>query len=127
MMMNSYQQRGMSVGSILCLLIMLVLILIVFFKLFPIYMESWKIENILQNLKADEEMHTKEADELRHSLLLRLEQEDIEFINRENIKQFVRIDRTVDGFMIELTYSKTASLMGNVAFLVQFEKTVEAP
>ena len=125
--MNLTQQRGMSVGTILCLLVVLVLFLFVFFKLFPIYMGSWKLDSVLQSLKEDEQLTTKELNEVQEALLRRLEQEDIDFINRENIKQLVHIEKTVNGFAIELNYTRTAPLMGNVAFLVQFEKTIEAP
>lgn len=127
MFINKYQQQGLAGSTIAFLLVFLIIILIIFFKLFPLYMDNMKISNVLANIQVDEESLQKDEEQLRKAFLTGLQEKDIDFIYPENVREHVIVEKTVEGFIMTVKYVRTKPLMGNVSFLVEFEKTIEAP
>ena len=124
--MNINRQRG-SGSSFLLLAIIIVFSLWFFFKLFPIYMENWNVSSALEKV-AEEQNVTQKVDREIHQLFLSfLSKKDIKLFNRENVKQFVNIERIGQSIEITVEYEQVKPLMGNVLFLVQFKNTVEIP
>ncbi|MFK5969183.1 MAG: DUF4845 domain-containing protein [Candidatus Marithrix sp.] len=124
--MNINRQLG-SGSSFLLLAIIVVFSLVFFFKLFPIYMENWSVSSALEKV-AEEQNVTQKMDRDIYQLFLSfLSKKDIKLFNRENVKQFVNIERTGQSIVITVEYEQTKPLMGNVSFLVQFKNTVEIP
>jgi flagellar basal body-associated protein FliL len=128
-MINKHRQRGMSGLAIIFLIIILIFTLVVFFKLFPLYMENMTLSSALEKLQEDENITQKMDSEIRRAFLGYLSDKDIELFDNESIKQQMTINRRSGEGIVEITvkYQRTKPLMGNVSFLVDFENRVEAP
>lgn len=126
---NKYQQRGMSGTTIMFLIVILIFVLIVFFKLFPIYMENMTVANALEKLKEEQNIVQKTDSDIRRMFMRYLSDKDVKPFDPEDVKQHVTIDRITEEGIVEITveYQRVKSLMGNVSFLVEFKNTVEAP
>jgi len=133
MNINKHQQQGMSGMALMLLIVMLIFALIVFFKLFPAYMENWKVGNVLESISEDHKVFQKADQEIQRIILGRLSEEDIDRdeigLSKENIKDNLTIDRISDEKLVEvtLTYQRVKPLMGNVSFLIHFANTVKLP
>jgi len=134
MNINKHQQQGMSGMALMLLIVMLIFALIVFFKLFPVYMENWKVGNVLESISEDDNKVFQKADrEIQRIILGRLSEEEIDLeeigLSKENIKDNLTIDRISDDKLVEvtLTYQRVKPLMGNVFFLVHFDNSVKLP
>jgi len=131
MNINKHQQQGMSGMALMLLIVMLIFALIVFFKLFPAYMENWKVGNVLESISEDHKVFQKADQEIQRIILGRLSEEDIDRdeigLSKENIKDNLTIDRISDEKLVEvtLTYQRVKPLMGNVSFLIHFANTVK--
>ncbi|HHB92126.1 MAG TPA: DUF4845 domain-containing protein [Thioploca sp.] len=124
--MNINQQRG-SGSSFLLLSIIIISSLVFFFKLFPIYMENWNVSSALEKVAEEQNVTQKVDREIYQLFLSFLSKKDVKLFNRDNIKQFVNIERRGQSIEITVEYEQTKPLMANVSFLVQFKNTVEIP
>lgn len=128
MSINKYQQKGLSGMSILFLLVILGFIVVVFLKIFPFYMDNMGISDVLEGIKEQPENANKNVNELRQLVIMRMQEKNLDhLVNRENIKEVVNIEREADGFVMTVKYDRSASLMGNVSLLVNFENQIEVP
>jgi hypothetical protein len=134
MNINKHQQQGMSGMALMLLIVMLIFALIVFFKLFPVYMENWKVGNVLESISEEYKVYNKKTvPEIKRIILGRLSEEDIDpdeiGLSKENIKDNLTIESISDEKRVEvtLTYERVKPLMGNVSFLVHFENSVKLP
>jgi hypothetical protein len=133
MNINKHQQQGMSGMALMLFIAILIFALIVFFKLFPVYMENWKVSNVLESISEDHKVFQKADREIQRIILSRLSEEEIEpddiGLSKENIKDNLTIDRISDEKLVEvtLTYQRVKPLMGNISFLVHFENSVRLP
>ena len=126
---NKHRQHGMSGTAIMFLIVVLIFTLVIFFKLFPLYMENWTVVSALENLKEEQNITQKMDGEIRKMFLGYLSDKDVKLFSNENIKQHLTIDRITEDGIVEITveYQRTESLIGNVSFLVDFKNRVEAP
>ena len=127
MHINRHQQRGMATSSLVFLLITLIFGLWLFFNLFPFYLENSKVRKVLGTIQANSEALQKNEKELQKMVLDGLADKGLTRINNENVNDYVDINKTANGFQITIQYEQRELISGNLFFLNQFEKTVEAP
>jgi len=134
MNINKHQQRGMSGTTIMFLIVILIVVLTVFFKLFPLYMDNWKVVDALESISEDNKVFSKTDREIQSLFLTQLSNKDIEretlgLADDKSLKQQMSIDRLSDEQLVEitLTYQRAKPFMGNVSFLVNFENSVQVP
>ncbi|MDM8561819.1 DUF4845 domain-containing protein [Candidatus Marithioploca araucensis] len=129
MNINKHQQRGMGGLTIMFLIVIFILALIVFFKLFPVYMESWKVVDALESIAEDEKVFNKTDRDIQRIILRELSEKDIELFDAQNIKEHVTIERISDDELVEvtMTYQQEKLFVGNIFFLLKFKERVELP
>ncbi|MDM8558708.1 DUF4845 domain-containing protein [Candidatus Parabeggiatoa sp. HSG14] len=129
MNINRYQQRGMSGLALLFLIVILIFVLVIFFKLFPLYMENWTVASALEKIKEEPKIAQKTDSAIQNMFLGYLSDKDVdeELFNRENIGQKITIIRDDGSVEITVTYQQTKPLIGNISFLINFENFVSAP
>jgi flagellar biosynthesis protein FliP len=127
MKINMHQQRGMSGTTLAFIIFILIFVLWIFFKLFPIYVENMKVEDALEKIKEEQNAAQKTAPEIQQFFLAQLSEKDVELFDNKNVKQHLTVRR--DKVVVEITvkYERRKPLMGNVFFLVEFENSVEVP
>jgi hypothetical protein len=127
MNINMHQQRGISGTTLMFVIFILIFVLWIFFKLFPIYMENMKVEDALENIKEEQNVVQKTAPEIQRFFLAQLSEKDVDLFNNENVKQHLTVNRNEGIVEITVKYERRKPLMGNVFFLVEFENSVEVP
>lgn len=127
MNINKHQQRGLSGMTIMFLLIILIVILVVFFKLFPLYMDDWKVADVLEKIKEQDNVTQKNDNEIRSLFLQYSSGKDLDLFDKDNVKQHVDIQRDDDEIEMIVKYQRIKPLMGKISFLVEFEQRIEIP
>lgn len=129
MNINKHQQRGVAATTFMFLIVILVFLLWIFFKLFPLYMENWKVVSALEEIQEEQNITQKMDGDIRRLFLEYLSDKDVELFDNENIKQHLSIYRMTEEKTVEITveYEKIEPLMGNISFLIKFENRIEAP
>jgi hypothetical protein len=129
MNINKHQQRGMSFSSIAFIIFILIFSLWIFFQLFPIYVENWKIVDALEKIKEQQKVDQRTDHEIRQIFLTILSEKKVEGFDNENLKQHLTVVRRSDEGIVEITlkYQRTEPLTGNISFLLDFENYIEAP
>ena len=125
--MKSYRrQRGISIWLAAVLFICLACIGLVALKLFPVYMESLKIDRALTALVENEDLRPMSKTEIRNALLRRLDIDGVESVRHANFWDVTTITKDSDGVTIDIVYEKVVPMAVNVSALVDFEKSITA-
>jgi len=108
--------------------IALILMMVGFFayiglKLFPIYMESFKVNSALDSLKNEPGVATKPGGTIVTLLMKRLDIDDVESVTRQEVS----VERSTSGVNVYVDYEVEKYLFSNISLLVVFEKSVEIP
>jgi hypothetical protein len=115
-------QRGMTMLGIIVLVIVVGAWVFAGIKLTPIYLEYMRVAATLEKVR-DEFSSNPGTTEfmLRKACERHFDIEMVEVITSNDIE----IDKDGSVFTMRAAYSDTASLAGNVSFLVEFDKSVE--
>jgi Domain of unknown function (DUF4845) len=115
-------QRGMTMLGIIVLVIVVGAWVYAGIKLTPIYLEYMRVASTLEKV-GDEFSSNPGTTEfmLRKACERHFDIEMVEVITSNDIE----IDKDGSVFTMRAAYSDTASLAGNVSFLVEFDKVVE--
>jgi hypothetical protein len=124
---NKYQQQGLSGMAILFLLIILIFGLIIFFKLFPVYMDNMKVVDAMEQLGEDPKIADKMDNQIRDLLLSKFSNKDLGLFSRDELKEKLIITRDSGQVNLTLNYERITPFMSNVSFLVKFENEVQLP
>ena len=114
------QQRGVTFGGFIMVLVLLVVVAILAMKLIPAYLENAKIQKSFESIVRDQSMKTATIAEIRDS-----------FYKRANVMDNVTtvssadIEVSKEGAVLTLsaTYNVKVPLAGNVNLLIEFKPT----
>jgi len=129
MNINQHQQRGMTAMAVISFIVILIFVLTIFFKLFPLYMESWQVASALGELAEEQKLLQKTDRNIEREFLGYLSDKEIKLFDNKTIEQAMTIERRTDEGVVEVTvqHHRIKPLMGNVSFRVDFENKIEAP
>lgn len=116
------RQRGMTFLGILVLVVVVGVWVYAAIRLTPKYLEYMKVATTLEKVR-DEHESTPGTTEfmLMKAVERRFNIESVTAITEKDIE----IKRDGDVFTMRAAYDETVPLVGNVSFLVSFDKTVE--
>ena len=80
------RQRGLSTVGWIAVVGLFGLIVISFFKVFPMYYENFKLQAAMENLQADVEVDSKSKRAIWESLQKRMFVDEIRSVKRENVE-----------------------------------------
>jgi len=115
------RQAGMTAVGIMIILIMVAFFAFFALKLFPIYMESFKVNSALDSIQSETGLGKKPSGEIVTSLMKKLEVDDVESVTRKEVS----LERTASGVTVYVDYEVVTALFGNISLLVIFEKQAE--
>ena len=121
-MQSLKQQRGMSFWSMLFVVGVLSFFLFLFFKLFPPYMEDFKIKGALESLARQEDIGRMSKGEMTEALRKRFEIDNISGVRLD--KDFT-IEPRGRMKLIRLRYENVIPLMANISILLEFDHSKE--
>lgn len=114
-------------GGLVTAIVVIVISLWLGFKLVPIYMQDGKVSSVLDSFRQEAEIGKKSNAELQKLLLSRLDFEKVSRITPDNFAEVVKIERTVEGFIMTVQYDTTSKLVSNISLVVDYKKTVKVP
>ena len=117
-------QRGMSIWVLIYILGSLGVFGLVGLKLFPAYLESFKVDKALEGLMEDPRLKDMSKNEIKASLVKRLDIDEVRRITERNFNDYVTIDTKGNRVVITVDYSADVALAGNVSIVAHFNKQV---
>ncbi len=119
------KQRGMTASGLMFGLVLAALVVLLGLKVFPMYMESFKIDTAMESLIADSKIVDRSKREIIFSLLKRLDIDDVRRINEQTYKEFVKVSKVKRKVSIQVKYRVEVPLFSNLSLVGDFDKLVE--
>jgi hypothetical protein len=116
------RQKGMSVINFLLVFIGVGFVGVIGLKLLPIYLEHYKIQATLNNLKTVSDITDQTPDQITAMLQKRW---DINGISRIKAAESVFVEKHLGQINVQVTYEAEEHLFANVSAVVKFDDTVE--
>ena len=119
---NGYRrrQRGMSTAGWIVVVGVFGLLIITFFKVFPMYYENFKVRSALEALKNDQSIDVKSKRAIWESLQKRLFIDTVRSIKREDVD----IQRKDGQTTVTITYETRDDYIGNLFIGGSFTESV---
>jgi Domain of unknown function (DUF4845) len=114
------RQDGLTVISILFIVVLLGTAVLLTFRLVPIYIEHFGVVSSLKSMEKEPDMHAKSPGELLEMLRKRLEINDVKRVTKENI--FIK--RQQRDTRIQVAYEVQVPVVSNISLLVTFDSSV---
>ena len=119
MMKGLKQQRGMGLYSIAGLFVLLAFLTLIILRLFPIYLNNFKIETHITEIASNPETLQMSKGEIRETLGKRFAVDGVEYINlRENIK--IETSGKMKEKTIKVDYEAKVKLFYNLSIIAEF-------
>lgn len=116
------RQRGMTFWMLLFVLVVLGIAFFVALKLFPIYLESFKIDRAIESVVKDPGVGDRSRTEIAGTLVKRFDIDDVRRITERTFKDYVNVDKKGRRVTITVDYRAEAHLVGNVSLVADFNK-----
>ncbi|MFZ0254640.1 MAG: DUF4845 domain-containing protein [Gammaproteobacteria bacterium] len=124
-MKRHQRQQGITAIGLILWLIVLGGGALLTLRLFPIYMESFKIDTAMQSVVEDPALEEKSNREIVEALLRRFDIDDVQRIDSRNYKNHVKIEKKRGKVAIMVTYRAEAPLFGNLRLVADFRKQTQ--
>ncbi|HUO79956.1 MAG TPA: DUF4845 domain-containing protein [Steroidobacteraceae bacterium] len=111
------RERGMTTVGLIILVAFVGLFVYAGIRLLPIYLEYFNVLRSVEGLKSDAESGLRQ---MQISLEKRFDIEDIKSLNYKDIE----IKKEGGGWSAHIEYDAQTPFVGNVGFVVHFDKTV---
>ncbi len=122
--MKSFRkQRGISMLSGLVIAMMSGVLLITALKLAPVYMEYYKIVDVIDQVKRDPSLKGAPKDKILIAMNKRLNTNDVRSMTRNDYR--VTKIQGRNAYTIELYYEVRTPLFGNLSIVAEFERSEE--
>ena len=118
---NKHKQGGMGLITISIAIFAFLFIVVVFLKLFPVYMDNMIVDSALNKVKNTPNVVMHSDREIMKSFYATLSQENAEVFPESELKKHVFIVRDDQGMEVTVQYQKIVPLVANVSFLMKFE------
>ncbi len=121
--MNRHQQRGMTAIGWLTVLALIGIFSLATLRLVPIYLEYYRVHSVLTGLKAEKVDGVENKREIQEYLRKRFDIESIRTLDTQDILISVKDE----NFLVRAKYDRRQPFLGNLDFIVSFDKAVEVP
>ena len=114
------RQRGMTFLGLMILLSFIGVFIYAGIKLAPVYLQGYKVMKAVGDLPHETEGGAVNPATIVRALEKRFDIEDITEVNPREVE----INKTDTGYAVHATYDVTVPFVGNLSFLVHFDKVV---
>ena len=115
-------QRGMSIVTVLFILILVAFLGLVGLKLLPVYLESFKVGHALSGVLQDPNVSKQTSKEMAWGIVRRLDIDGSDLISASNWKDYMKVKKESGKVTITITWRKEVPLFGNLSMVADFEK-----
>jgi len=120
------RQTGLSFLGLVVLVGVLGFSAVIGLKLIPIYMESWKIDGIMEAVISEPGVNDQSRQEVIEAMLKRLDIDAVDSVNYTNWKDKLNVTKRKNNVTINVNYEITTPLLGNLSLLAVFDKSVSS-
>ena len=117
------RQRGLSFLGLISLVAILGFASVIGLKLIPIYMDSWKIDGIMDAVISDPDVNQQTRKDVIESMLKRLDIDAVDAVNYSNYKESMTVSKEKNRTTIHIFYRVETPLIGNLYLIAEFDKT----
>ena len=114
------RQKGLSSVGWIAVAGFFGLIIITFFKVFPMFYDNFKLKTALESMQQDSSLDAKSKRAIWESLNKRLFVDDVKYIKRENVKMERKDGRTT----VTVTYETEDDYVGNLFIGAKFNESI---
>jgi hypothetical protein len=125
-----HRQRGLSLWELLFYGILIGVTALVIFKLFPLYMEKFKVEKAMQSIASQPDVRTLDEAEIVSRLLRHFEIEDVDKFSRaQDLKKLFTVTKNKDnaGRTMSMKYEIRAPFMGALDVVLKVDRQIAIP
>lgn len=116
-----HSQRGMTMGSMLVLVIVIGFFGLLAIKIIPIYIDNHKIAGALKSLKETPDLVNQPASSVRGRLNKQFDMNYVDFLD----PQAIQITSYPGYVSVSITYERVVPVIGNASALLSFDETME--
>ena len=120
------RQRGLSFLGLIALVGTLGFLAVIGLKLIPIYMDSWKIDGVMNAVISDTDINQQTRKQVLDSMIKRLDIESVDAVNYKNYKESLTIKKSNNQTSIHVYYQVVTPLIGNLSLIAEFDKSVSS-
>ncbi|MGH8494895.1 MAG: DUF4845 domain-containing protein [Gammaproteobacteria bacterium] len=114
-------EQGMTAIGMLILAIIIGLIGFAGLRLLPLYLNHYKVVSVLEGVKKEYDGQNPTRTDIRRSIDKRMVVESLNTIAADDIE----ITKEDAGYVVAAQYEQRTSFVGNISFIVAFDKSVE--
>ena len=115
-----YRQRGMTTLGLLVLLTFVGLFVYAGLRLTPVYLNYFKVQGVVNGVQREFDGNVPTRAAIRSSIARRFDIESVSNIRANDVK----VTPVGNGFEVSVDYKHEADFIGNLGFVVTFDKTV---
>jgi hypothetical protein len=119
------RQRGLSFVSLIAIVGLLGFSAVIGLKLFPIYMDSWKIDGIMNAVISQPGINEQSRKEIYNAMMKRLDIDAVDAVNYRNTDALT-ITKRKNSVTISIFYRVETPLIGNLSLIAEFDKVVSS-
>ncbi len=120
------RQRGMGFLGLIAIVGILGFSVVIGLKLIPIYMDSWKIDGIMNAVISEAGINQQSRKEIIESMLKRLDIDAVDAVNYRNYKESLTVAKRKNMTTINIFYRVETPLIGNLTLVAEFDKSVSS-
>ncbi len=115
------KQQGMTSGGIVLMLMGICMVILLFLKIVPVYMDHGKVKSALESLANVDRIETKSKREVKILLSKRFDVNGIRNLPADAIK----ITKFGDYLKVQIQYNIEEPLVSNLYALIKFDDEIE--
>lgn len=120
------RQRGLSFLGLIALVGILGFAAVIGLKLIPIYLDSWKIDGVMNAVIKEPGINEQSTQEVINSMLKRLDIDAVDAVNYRNWKDSLTVTKRKNNVTISVFYRVETPLIGNLLLVAEFDKKVSS-
>lgn len=113
------RERGMTTLGMLILVVFVGLFVFAGLRLTPVYLNYFKVNGVVEGVQKEFDGQNPTRTAIRGSISRRFDIESVSVITAKDVK----VTAVDGGFEVAAVYSHEAPFIGNVSFVVNFNKT----
>ena len=123
------RERGVGLINFLLICALIGFFALVGLRLFPLYMESFKVSTAMEAIASETGVGEKSNREIQNSMLRRFEVDDVDRFTDRNIRDYLTIKPNENGTgrILTMDYEAREPLLGNLDIVLKFNKSVTLP
>ena len=122
-MIMKQKQAGMTAIGWMGVIALIMMFVLLFLKLLPIYMDGYKVGSVLSDLKDEPGVASMTPVMISKTIMKRLDINMVDNVTRDDIY----IDKLKNSMNVEIDYEVRENLVGNVDIVVHFQKAISIP